>query len=74
MIRTQIYLPEEMNADLRLLTKIEKVSFSDLIREGINDVIVKRKKKKYNYPLKGLVGIIKSGDRYVASQVNDIYK
>lgn len=46
MIRTQIYLPEGLYQDLKLLASTEGENFSSLIREGAEDVITKKKRVK----------------------------
>jgi hypothetical protein len=45
MIRTQVYLPDEIYRDLKLLANSEGVNFSSLIREGAEKVIKSKKKK-----------------------------
>lgn len=56
MIRTQVYLPEDIHRDLMLLAKKEGTNFSSLIREGAKVIIKKkttRKKKDFG---KGFFG------------------
>lgn len=76
MVRTQVYLPEELEKELKLIAKSEGVNYSSLIREGVKEVILKRKFKKHSkYFLHDLVGAYKGkGPKEVASKVNDIYK
>lgn len=75
MIRTQVYIPEDLHQELTLLAKQEGVNFSKLIREGAEEV-VKRKKSKRNK--KGLwkefAGALKYGPKDLSTRVNDIYK
>jgi len=42
MIRTQVYLPEDIHRDLMLLAKKEGTNFSTLIREGARTIIKKK--------------------------------
>ncbi|MBI5613494.1 hypothetical protein HY947_01070 [Candidatus Gottesmanbacteria bacterium] len=39
MIRTQIYMPEELHIQLKLLASSRKVNYSSLIRRGVAHVI-----------------------------------
>lgn len=48
MIRTQVYIPEDLHRDLMLLAKQEGVNFSKLVREGVEEVRKKRTKAKKN--------------------------
>ena len=45
MIRTQVYLPEDLYNDLKLLANTSKTKFSDLLREGAR-LIIKKKNKQ----------------------------
>jgi len=45
MIRTQVYLPDELYRELKLLAASGKYKFSELLREGVEEVIRKKKKK-----------------------------
>lgn len=46
MIRTQVYIPDDLHRDLMLLAKTEGVNFSQLIREGAEEVKRKRLVRK----------------------------
>lgn len=46
MIRTQVYIPEDQYNELKLLTAMGYGTFSELFREGINEVIKKKRVKK----------------------------
>lgn len=56
MIRTQIYLPEDIYEDLQLIVKTQKVNLSQLIREGARNVIKGREKQAKNDDWKKFVG------------------
>ncbi len=46
MIRTQVYIPDDLHRDLMLLAKREGTNFSTLIREGVKEVVKKKKSAK----------------------------
>lgn len=70
MIRTQIYLPEDLHRELSLLAKQEKKSLSDLIREGAKKV-VKEKDKISTTWLRNINGIIKKGPKNLSKKINE---
>ena len=69
MMRTQIYLPEDLHRELMLLAKQEKKSLSDLIREGAKKV-VKEKEKVSTFWLKGITGIVKKGPKSLSKKID----
>lgn len=74
MIRTQVYLPEDIHRDLMLLAKRDGTNFSSLIREGARVIIKKkttRNKKDFG---KGFFGALKYGPKNLSTRINDIYK
>ena len=75
MIRTQIYLPEELHRDLKLLAKTEGVNFSGLIREGAEEVIKKKKQTKKK-DWRKFVGAGKTGGvkTNAVEDIHDYYK
>ncbi|HBC73155.1 hypothetical protein A2379_02695 [Candidatus Amesbacteria bacterium RIFOXYB1_FULL_47_13] len=68
MIRTQVYLPEDVHRDLKLLAKTEGVNFSTLVRQGAEEIIKKKKIRKKDW--RKLVGVIKGGSRDVSSKID----
>lgn len=44
MVRTQVYIPDDQYNELKLLVAVGEGKFSELIREGIGEVIQKRRK------------------------------
>lgn len=46
MIRTQIYLPNDLHRDLRLLANVSKKNISVLLREGASLLLKNESKKK----------------------------
>jgi len=48
MLRIQVYLPEELDRELKLLAKKESKAVAKLIRELLHDGLVKRKRRKKN--------------------------
>ncbi|KKQ92708.1 MAG: hypothetical protein UU16_C0044G0010 [Candidatus Woesebacteria bacterium GW2011_GWA2_40_7] len=59
MVRTQVYIPDEQYSELQLMVAMGAGTFSELIREGINEIIKKKRKvkniKKFD-PWKDFVG------------------
>lgn len=43
MIRTQVYIPDDLHRELMLLAKREGTNFSSLVREGVAQVVKKKK-------------------------------
>ena len=76
MVRTQIYLPDDLYRELKLLAATGKEKFSDLIREGIKDIIKKRMKKKVKKDAwKNFIGAIKGGSKRSGQElINDYYE
>ncbi|OGC97472.1 hypothetical protein A2634_02195 [Candidatus Amesbacteria bacterium RIFCSPHIGHO2_01_FULL_48_32] len=68
MIRTQVYIPEDLHRDLMLLAKREGTNFSSLIRKGAEEVVRKKKAKKKDW--RKFVGLIKGGPRDVSSKID----
>ena len=56
MIRTQVYIPDDLHRDLMLLAKSEGVNFSTLIREGTRAIIHKKRSLKTKTWGKGFIG------------------
>lgn len=75
MVRTQIYLPEELHRDLKLLANTEGVNFSSLIREGAEEVI-KKKKKSSRTDWRRFVGAGKTGGvkTNAVKDIHDYYR
>lgn len=48
MIRTQVYLPDDLHRDLTLLAATSKKNISELLREGAKVVIANNTKKRTN--------------------------
>lgn len=59
MIRTQLYLPEELTWELKLLAQQFDVPVAQIIRKALTKGIPEVKKKKMR-GLAGIVGMIKS--------------
>lgn len=75
MIRTQVYLPEDLYNELKLLSATGGGKFSALVREGINLVIKKKQSRKKNDlgKWKGFIGIIKGGSKVSGQDLIDDY-
>ena len=59
MIRTQIYVPDDLHRELILMVKRSGKNFSELIREGIRQVIRSDRKIRGKTWGKGLIGAYK---------------
>lgn len=72
MIRTQVYLPEEMHRDLKLMASARGVNYSTLIRTGVIRVLKDdQTKKKNNNAWKSFIGAGgKGGPKDVASRID----
>ncbi len=84
MIRTQVYIPNELYNQAKLLAKLEGVSISEYMREGLsmkvslqkNIVKNSKKKKSKKDPMASLVGMFSLGKGIVTNVAlnhNDIY-
>ncbi|MBI3576897.1 hypothetical protein HY086_02590 [Candidatus Gottesmanbacteria bacterium] len=73
MIRTQVYIPDDLYTELKLLANIRKVNFSSLIREGAEKVVSAKRPKKKKL-LAHLIGALTYGPKDLSNHVNDIYK
>lgn len=73
MIRTQIYLPEDLHRNLTLLARTSKTNISRLLREGAGEVIKKMHSSKRNTSWgKGFIGALKS--KVKTNAVEDIHE
>lgn len=72
MIRTQVYLPEEMHRDLKLMASARDVNYSTLIRIGVTRVLKDDQVKKKNSDAwKSFIGAGgKGGPKDVASRID----
>ena len=78
MIRTQVYLPEDLYNEVKLLSMSGEGSFSELLREGLKTVVkAKRKTKKSNFEAwKSFIGACKTdfGGKSGQELINDYYE
>lgn len=72
MIRTQVYIPEDLHREALLVAKINRVNFSTLVRQGL-DRIVRDKKRTKNkkLPLDTFIGAYKG--KVKTNAVKDIH-
>lgn len=70
----QIYLPEDLEAEARLLARRKNINFSELVRESLKEKIAKKRKadSSKKHSLWNLVGIIKGGDKHVSDRIDEI--
>lgn len=74
MIRTQIYLPDDIYEDLRLISRASKLNFSQLIREGAKKEIKARTTQISRDDWRQFAGALKTGPKDLSLKINDIYK
>lgn len=76
MIRTQVYFPDDLYHDLKLLAATGEENFSELVRKGAETVVrEKRKSKKGNFdPWKDFVGSIKGIKTNAVKDIDEYYK
>ena len=74
MIRTQVYLPDEIHNDLMLVAEAQQVTVSHLIRQGALKIIKEKMKPNRKGEWREFVGAWKGGAKDVSSKINDIYK
>lgn len=76
MIRTQIYMPEEMHRDLKLMASARGVNYSTLIRKGAAQVLKDdQDKKKNNDAWKSFIGAGGKGKKVDGVRViHDYYR
>ena len=71
MIRTQVYFPEDLYNELKLLANVSRQKFSDLIREGAMLVIKRRTKKREGFdPWKDFIGKGRGGPKDLSSRID----
>lgn len=74
MIRTQVYIPDDLHRELKLLVAAGNNNFSTLIREGIELVVKKKTKKKRKFDAwKDFIGKGPKGDPKNLSSKIDYY-
>ena len=71
MLRTQIYLPDDLHRDLTLLAKSEGRTISQLIREGATQVLAEKKRKAAKKKdWRKFIGAVKGGPTDVSSTID----
>ena len=66
MIRTTVYLPENLKAALERVARSAGRSEAQLIREGVRDVVVRYSSRGPRIPL------FQSGDRTLSERVDEL--
>ena len=79
MIRTQVYLPDDLHRELKLKAATSGKNFSELIREGVRKVVAKkatRNRKKDIQGWKDFIGFCKTdfGGKSGQELIDDYYK
>jgi len=72
MIRTQVYIPEDLHREALLVAKVHRVNFSTLVRQGLNKIVQEKKRvKTKKLPLASLIGVYKG--KVKTNAVKDIH-
>lgn len=74
MIRTQVYIPDDLYSQALVVAQIRGVSVSVVLRDGLAKEVGRVKKSKKGGLFSNLAGALKNGPRDMSSRVNDIYK
>ena len=75
MVRTQIYLPDDLYNDLKLLADSGEKNLSELIREGAKLVVAKKSRKFKKDAWKDFVGACKfKFNKSGTELINDYYE
>lgn len=76
LVRTQVYLPQEVYRQLKEVAKVKGVKTAELVREGVRMVLkkeVKKIKTKGNW--QDFVGAVRLGKKFDGVElVKDIYR
>ena len=71
MIRTQVYIPDDIHRDLMLLVNQTGLNFSELIRQGAREVINKQKLTEPKRDWRKFVGAGgKGGPKNLSSRID----
>ena len=73
MIRTQVYIPDDLYSLAQLQAQTQGVNFSQVVRNGLKKELRIKKAKKRGL-LANLAGALKYGPKDLSARVNDIYK
>lgn len=75
MIRTQVYLPDDLYRELKLLAQQKGTNFSALIRKGVKEVIKKKRRRRNKKWGEGFIGAYKGKVKTNAvKDIHDYYK
>ena len=74
MIRTQVYIPDDLYSQAQLAAQVRGVNFSTILRRGLEKEVGKVKKTKKGRLFGNLAGALKYGPKDLSTRVNDIYK
>lgn len=73
MVRTQVYIPDEQYSELRIMVAMGYGNISELIREGVDNVIQSKKRIKKGSkfdPLKDMAGMLKGGPKDLSKKID----
>lgn len=70
MIRTQVYIPDDLYRELKLMAGTSGENFSSLIRRGVAHVVETGKKGKRREWGKGFIGKGHGGPKNLSSRID----
>lgn len=79
MIRTQVYIPDDLYKEAKLATQLYGVTFSEMIRTGLSASVKtmrqkNKKKMRQKDPWKNIIGFIKGIKTDAVKDIHDYYK
>lgn len=74
MVRTQIYLPDDLHRELKLIAVTQNINLSQLIREGAKKEIKARMDRSGSESWREFAGAWKGGPKDASERINEIYK
>lgn len=74
MIRTQVYIPDDLYSQAQLTAQIRGVNLSTILRKGLEKEVGKARKIKKGRLFRNLAGSLKYGPKDLSTRINDIYK
>jgi len=74
MIRTQVYIPDDLYSQAQLIAQVRGVNFSAILRRGLEKEVGEARKIKKGRLFANLAGALKYGPKDLSTRVNDIYK
>lgn len=74
MIRTQVYIPDDLYSLAQLQAQTQGVNFSQVVRNGLKKELTGAKRTRKRGLMANLAGALKYGPKDLSLRVNDIYR